>query len=211
MWLRDYHVDGLRLDAVHAIVDDSAVHVLERARASRSTRSPPHVRPAAVPHRRERPQRPALRAQPRRRRLRARRRLGRRVAPRAARRAHRRAGRLLRGLRLARARSPRRCARRGCTTAPGRRTASATTVARPRASSGHQFVVCTQNHDQVGNRAAGERTQRAHRATAALRVAAALLLTGPFTPMLFQGEEWGASRRRSSTSPTTPTRSSGRR
>jgi maltooligosyltrehalose trehalohydrolase len=30
MWLRDYHVDGLRLDAIHAIVDTSAVHVLEQ-------------------------------------------------------------------------------------------------------------------------------------------------------------------------------------
>ncbi len=29
-WLRDYHIDGLRLDAVHAIVDDSAVHLLEQ-------------------------------------------------------------------------------------------------------------------------------------------------------------------------------------
>jgi maltooligosyltrehalose trehalohydrolase len=29
MWLRDYHLDGLRLDAVHAIVDDSARHILE--------------------------------------------------------------------------------------------------------------------------------------------------------------------------------------
>src|SRR6185503_444462 len=28
MWLRDYHCDGLRLDAVHAIVDDSATHIL---------------------------------------------------------------------------------------------------------------------------------------------------------------------------------------
>src|SRR5690606_41707500 len=29
MWLRDYHADGLRLDAVHALVDDSALHFLE--------------------------------------------------------------------------------------------------------------------------------------------------------------------------------------
>ena len=29
MWLRDYHVDGLRLDAVHALVDHGAVHLLE--------------------------------------------------------------------------------------------------------------------------------------------------------------------------------------
>ena len=29
MWLRDYHVDGLRLDAVHALVDHRAVHLLQ--------------------------------------------------------------------------------------------------------------------------------------------------------------------------------------
>ena len=57
---------------------------------------------------------------------------------------------------------------------------------------GHRFVVSTQNHDQVGNRAAGERLGRLVSGER-LRVAAALLLTSPFTPMLFQGEEWGAT------------------
>jgi maltooligosyltrehalose trehalohydrolase len=30
MWLRDYHMDALRLDAVHAFVDRSAIHFLEQ-------------------------------------------------------------------------------------------------------------------------------------------------------------------------------------
>jgi maltooligosyltrehalose trehalohydrolase len=57
---------------------------------------------------------------------------------------------------------------------------------------GHQFVVCTQNHDQIGNRAVGDRLGSLVD-DGRLKVAAALLLTSPFTPMLFQGEEWAAS------------------
>jgi maltooligosyltrehalose trehalohydrolase len=49
-----------------------------------------------------------------------------------------------------------------------------------------------QNHDQVGNRAMGERL--GHLVTMdQLKISAALLLTAPFIPMLFQGEEWNAS------------------
>jgi malto-oligosyltrehalose trehalohydrolase len=54
------------------------------------------------------------------------------------------------------------------------------------------FVVFGQNHDQVGNRAAGDRLS-ATLSPDLLRVAAGLVLTAPFTPMLFMGEEWGAS------------------
>ena len=49
-----------------------------------------------------------------------------------------------------------------------------------------------QNHDQVGNRAAGERSS-ALMSTGRLHIAAALVLCSPFVPLLFQGEEWGAS------------------
>ena len=55
-----------------------------------------------------------------------------------------------------------------------------------------RFLIAIQNHDQVGNRATGERLG-AMVDESALKVAATLLLTAPFTPMLFQGEEWAAS------------------
>lgn len=62
----------------------------------------------------------------------------------------------------------------------------------PAGLSGSQFVVSTQTHDQVGNRALGERSS-ALMSDGRLRVAVALLLTSPFVPLLFQGEEWGAA------------------
>ncbi len=55
-----------------------------------------------------------------------------------------------------------------------------------------RFLGYAQNHDQVGNRARGERLSQLVDARA-LRVAAAVVLCGPFVPLLFQGEEWGAS------------------
>ena len=57
---------------------------------------------------------------------------------------------------------------------------------------GYRFVVCLQNHDQVGNRAAGDRLPRIV-PPGLLKVGATLLLTSPFTPLLFMGEEWAAS------------------
>jgi len=54
------------------------------------------------------------------------------------------------------------------------------------------FALCISNHDQVGNRAFGERL---HQLTSpeAYRAASALLLLAPYTPMLFMGQEWGAN------------------
>jgi maltooligosyltrehalose trehalohydrolase len=59
----------------------------------------------------------------------------------------------------------------------------------------HRFVAFLQDHDQVGNRALGDRISGdpGPLTPELLKVAAALLLTSPFTPMLWMGEEWGAS------------------
>ncbi len=57
---------------------------------------------------------------------------------------------------------------------------------------GHRFVVFASDHDQVGNRALGDRPS-ARLDDGGLAIAAALVLCSPFTPMLFMGEEWGAS------------------
>jgi len=53
------------------------------------------------------------------------------------------------------------------------------------------LVVANQNHDQIGNRAAGDRLA-ATLSDESLVIAAALTLLGPFTPMLFMGEEFAA-------------------
>jgi maltooligosyltrehalose trehalohydrolase len=64
---------------------------------------------------------------------------------------------------------------------------------RPPAGVGaHQIVVCAQNHDQVGNRAQGERLSMLV-GVPQLKAIAALTILSPFVPLLFQGEEWGAS------------------
>jgi maltooligosyltrehalose trehalohydrolase len=55
-----------------------------------------------------------------------------------------------------------------------------------------RFVICLQNHDQVGNRALGERLH--HQIDPAMwRAASALFLLVPHTPLLFMGQEWAAS------------------
>ena len=96
-----------------------------------------------------------------------------------------------------------RCCRRcsptpSCTTAPTR--PSASRDARPSRGSRHDaaagsFVVTLQNHDQVGNRAVGDRLPEITTPNGLLKVGAVLLLTAPFTPMLWMGEEWAASTR----------------
>ena len=56
---------------------------------------------------------------------------------------------------------------------------------------GHRFLAYMQNHDQIGNRATGDRLTQTL-SPGLLACGAALVLSSPFTPMLFMGEEWGA-------------------
>ena len=62
----------------------------------------------------------------------------------------------------------------------------------PTGLSGHRFLGYAQDHDQVGNRAQGERLSQVA-SVGRQKIAAALVLTSPFVPMLFEGEEFGAS------------------
>jgi maltooligosyltrehalose trehalohydrolase len=61
----------------------------------------------------------------------------------------------------------------------------------PDGLSGDRFVVCLQNHDQVGNRARGDRLSTLLQTPAELRLAACLMLLSPHLPLLFMGEEYG--------------------
>ncbi len=74
--------------------------------------------------------------------------------------------------------------------ARGRRHGKALTSSGPDGVPFHQLIVCDQNHDQIGNRAAGERLDVLVDPERRKLAAAAVMLS-PFTPMLFMGEEYG--------------------
>ena len=62
----------------------------------------------------------------------------------------------------------------------------------PAGLSPKQFVICIQNHDQIGNRATGDRLN--HEVDeASFRALSTLLLLAPQTPLLFMGQEWAAA------------------
>ncbi|WP_259365316.1 malto-oligosyltrehalose trehalohydrolase [Flaviflexus equikiangi] len=60
----------------------------------------------------------------------------------------------------------------------------------PASIDGHAFVVYDQNHDQVGNRAVGDRPRLTEVESLS---SLALVLLSPFTPMIFQGQEWNST------------------
>ncbi|MGV9981170.1 malto-oligosyltrehalose trehalohydrolase [Micromonospora wenchangensis] len=192
MWLRDYHVDGLRLDAVHAMPDTRATHLLEQLAVEVDSLATHLGRPLSLIAESDLND-PRL--------ITAREAGGHGLHAQWNDDAHHALHTLLTG------------ERQGyygdfgsleCLTdvLTGAFFHAGTwssfrnrTHGRPvdrHTVPGHRFVAYLQNHDQVGNRATGDRIS-AGLSPALLRVGAMLLLTAPFTPMLFMGEEWAAS------------------
>ncbi len=190
MWLRDYHFDGLRLDAVHAIIDTSAEHFLEQLSREvnelKSTIGRNLVLIAESDLNDPKLLRPVEKG-------------GYGLDAQWSDDFHHALHTLLTEERegyykdfgsmadLAKALkqayvydgqfSPHRCRHHGRS---------------PKGLQGNQFLGYLQNHDQVGNRAKGDRSSR-FMTVGRLKIGAALVLTAPFIPMLFQGEEWGAT------------------
>jgi maltooligosyltrehalose trehalohydrolase len=179
-WIRDFHLDGLRLDAIHAILDGGAVHLIQELNARVHARNPRALviaesgmnDPKVVrSHERGGWGCDAVWADDFHHALRV----------------------LLTGDRggyyeefgevgqLAKAYRRPHVHDGGYSTFRARRFGARADDVAP-----ERFVVFDQNHDQVGNRALGDRLPAEARPLAAL-----CTLLSPFTPMLFQGEEHG--------------------
>ncbi len=192
MWLRDYHVDGLRLDAVHALADHSAINLLEQMAVEVESLSTALNRPLSLIAESDLND-PQL------------------ITPREAGGyglnaqwdddVHHVLHALLTGERqgyygdfgslesLETVLTGAFFHAGTFSSFRGRR--HGRPVDRSR-TPGHRFVAFLQDHDQIGNRAIGDRIS-ATLSPGLLKVGATLLLTSPFTPMLFMGEEWAAS------------------
>lgn len=190
MWLRDYHFDGLRLDAVHAIVDNSAIHILEelavdvdelKARLGRhlvliaesDLNDPRIVRPWEIG--------------------------GFGIDAQWSDDIHHALHTVLTG------------EREGYYADFGSLSSLASAMTRPYVYAGSysahrrrrhgrpvvsmiasRFLAYLQNHDQLGNRARGDRVSHLV-SLDRVKIGSALVLLSPYVPLLFQGEEWAAT------------------
>jgi maltooligosyltrehalose trehalohydrolase len=189
MWLRDFHCDGLRLDAVHALRDDRALHFLEELAMALRTLAITERRPLFLIAESDQNDPKLLRPRPAG---------GYGLDGQWCDDVHHALWATLSG------------ERQGyyCDFGPLQVLAKAldqgfvhdgdwSTFRRrhhgrpPVGIGAPQFITYLQDHDQIGNRATGDRAA-ATLSDGLLRVGAALLLLSPFTPMLFMGEEWGA-------------------
>ncbi|MFN2464517.1 MAG: malto-oligosyltrehalose trehalohydrolase [Candidatus Dormibacteria bacterium] len=189
-WLRDYHCDGLRLDAVHAILDTSATHFLEQVAAAvrqlETVTGHPRWLIAESDSNDPRLVTPAVRG-------------GFGFDAQWSDDFHHALHAALTGERDGYYRDFGPLAdvatalRRAYVYAGRYSEYRARTHGRePRDLPGWSFLGYIQDHDQVGNRARGERIGQLL-SPGLVMTAAALVLFSPFTPMLFAGEEWGAS------------------
>jgi maltooligosyltrehalose trehalohydrolase len=190
MWLRDYHFDGLRLDAVHALVDKSAIHFLEHLSSEVDALSAELGRHLALIAESDLND-PRI--------LRSREAHGYGIDAQWSDDFHHALHSVLTGecngyyedfgslAQLAKALRHAYIYDGIYSTYRGRLHGRP-----PIGLSGRHFLAYTQTHDQVGNRAQGERLSHLV-SVGRQKIAAALALTSPFVPMLFQGEEFGAS------------------
>ena len=190
MWLRDYHVDGLRLDAVHAFVDERATHLLEELSTEVESLGAQLRKPLFLIA--ESDLNDARMVLPREAG-------GHGLTAQWADDVHHALHANLTGetsgyygdfLGLpVLAKVLREVFLHDGTWSSFRERAHGRPV--PAGIPGSRFVVYLQDHDQVGNRATGDRLS-ATLSDGLLKVGAALVLTSPYTPMLWMGEEWGA-------------------
>ena len=192
MWLRDYHVDGLRLDAVHALQDRTAIHLLEELAVEVDALSAQLARPLTLIAESDLND-PTL--------ITARSAGGYGLAGQWSDDFHHALAVALTGdtsgyfADFANLSSLAKVINRGffhdgtLSTFRQRRHGRPVDLDR---TPGWRLVVCSANHDQIGNRAAGDRLST-RISPRQLILAAATTLLSPFTPMIFAGEEWGAS------------------
>jgi maltooligosyltrehalose trehalohydrolase len=193
MWLHDFHVDGLRLDAVHALVDGSALHVLEELAVEVEALSA-HVRRPLTLIAESDLNDPRL--------VTAREAGGYGLDAQWDDDVHHALHAVLTGESQgyyadfatagldALARTLRHAFFHADTWSEFRGRHHGRPVDTWRIP-GHRFIVYLQDHDQIGNRATGDRLS-ATLSPGLLACGAALMFCSPYTPMMFMGEEWGA-------------------
>jgi maltooligosyltrehalose trehalohydrolase len=191
-WFRDFHVDALRLDAVHALVDDSPRHLLAQLADEVATLAARLERPLSLIA--ETDENDPATVDPTAAG-------GRGMTAQWCDDVHHAIHALVTGERqgyYVDFGSP-EVVRKALTRAFVHDGSYSTFRGRPwgqpipRGTDGHRFVAFTTDHDQVGNRALGDRPSASLDA-GMLAIEAALVLLSPFTPMLFMGEEWGTRR-----------------
>ena len=191
MWFRDFHVDALRLDAVHALVDSTDTHILQELAEQTDAQSAHLRRPLTLIAESDLND-PRL------------------ILPREA------GGYGLTAQWSDDYHHSVHVALTGETTGYYEDFASLEALAKtatkgffhdgtystfrerehgspvPREMPTWRLVTFSQDHDQIGNRATGDRLSQSLNPDQ-LAIEAVLTLAGPYTPMLFMGEEWGAS------------------